>query len=261
MKLSLIISTYNKPAYLKKVLEGVKLQTRLPDEVLVADDGSGPDTALAVHEWRRSFPLLHVWQEDKGFRAAKIRNEAIKRAGGDYIVVLDGDCVPERHFISDHMSLAGKNFFFQGKRLLLGRNCSSSFDPASAARKSYLLGLLRKGQIKNSHHLLPFRFLPPMKDTALKGTRSCNMGFFRDDLFAVNGFNEDFSGWGREDSELVARLYKYGLKRKTHPFRALCYHLWHEENDKSRLDENEKLLARALFQAGAGYRCKNGISK
>lgn len=85
------------------------------------------------------------------------------------------------------------------------------------------------------------------------------MGFFREDLIAVNGFNEDFVGWGREDSELAARLYKYGLVRKNHPFRALCFHLWHEENDRSGLEKNEKILGDVL--ARPEYRCKNGISK
>ncbi|MDA8085250.1 MAG: glycosyltransferase family 2 protein [Nitrospiraceae bacterium] len=261
MKLSLIIVTYNKPVYLEKVLEAVRIQTERPDEVLIADDGSGPETGALIDEWRRSLPcpLLHVWHEDKGFRAAKIRNEAIKKSSGDYIVILDGDCVPERHFVSDHASLARKKFFFQGKRLLLGKRISGSFDPSMAARKSYLFRLFLDGEIKNSHHLLRMSFLPAFRDGRLKGTRSCNMGFFRDDLIAVNGFNEDFTGWGREDSELVARLYRYGLKRETHPFMALCFHLWHEENDKSRLEINEKILSGVL--AGRQYRCKNGITR
>ncbi|MDA8171037.1 MAG: glycosyltransferase family 2 protein [Nitrospiraceae bacterium] len=261
MKLSLIISTFNKPGYLGKVLEGVRLQTEHPDEVLIADDGSGPETARLVEQWRRSLPcpVLHVRHEDQGFRAAKIRNEAIKKSGGDYIVILDGDCVPERHFVSDHVSLAQRKFFFQGKRLLLGKGVSDSFDPSRTVKKGYLPGLFLRGEIKNSHHLLRFRFFPSLKDSRLKGARSCNMGFFRDDLVAVNGFNEDFTGWGREDSELVARLYKYGLKRKKHPFMALCFHLWHEDNDKSRLEINEKILSDAL--AHPGYRCENGISK
>ncbi len=261
MKISLLISTYNKTRYLTKVLQGVKLQTLLPDEVLIADDGSGPETASAIENLRKSLPvpLFHIWQEDLGFRAAKIRNEAVKKACGDYIIILDGDCVPERHFVADHACLAQKTFFCQGKRMLLGERGSGIFDPAEAVRTGYLLNLLLKGGIKNWHHLLRLPFLPSFKDNALKGTRSCNMGFFRDDLIAVNGFNEDFVGWGREDTELVARLYKYGLKRKCHPFKAVCFHLWHKENDRSGLEKNEKILNNVL--AGPGYRCENGISK
>ncbi len=261
MKISLVVSTYNNPEYLKKVLKGIRLQTENPYEVLIADDGSGPETAEAVENWRRTspFPVFHMWQEDLGFRAAKIRNEAIKKSSGDYIVSLDGDCVPERHFISDHAALARKGFFFQGKRMLVGRQASASFDPALARKKGFLLGLFLKGEIKNTHHLLRLPLMPGLSDRSLKGTRSCNMGFFREDLIAVNGFNEDFVGWGREDSELAARLYKYGLVRKNHPFRALCFHLWHEENDRSGLEKNEKILGDVL--ARPEYRCKNGISK
>ena len=261
MKISLVVSTYNNPGYLKKVLKGITLQTQPPYEALIADDGSGPDTAEAVGHWLNKplpFPVFHLWQEDNGFRAAKIRNEAIRRSSGDYIITLDGDCVPERHFIRDHASLAQKGFFFQGKRLLIGKRASGFFDPVLASN-GYLLSLLLKGELKNSHHLLRLPFLPGFRDASLKGTRSCNMGFFREDLIAVNGFNEDFVGWGREDSELAARLYKYGLNRKSHPFRALCFHLWHEGNDRSGLEKNEKILNDVL--ASPEYRCKNGISK
>ncbi len=263
MKISLVVSTYNTPEYLKKVLEGIKLQTERPYEALIADDGSGPETAETVERCRRAlpFPVVHLWQEDRGFRAAKIRNEAIKKSSGDYIIALDGDCVPERHFISDHAALARKGFFFQGKRMLLGRRASASFEPALAQETGFLLKLFLSGGLKNAHHLLRLPFMPGFSfgGRSLRGTRSCNMGFFREDLMAVNGFNEDFVGWGREDSELAARLYKYGLGRKSHPFRALCFHLWHEENDRSGLEKNEELLADVL--ARPEYRCKNGISK
>ncbi len=261
MKISIIISTYEAPQALRKVLKGMLLQTLPPQEVIVADDGSGPETGEVLKEYKRllPFPLLHVRHEHKGFRLAKIRNEALKVASGNYVVFLDGDCIPEPHFLEDHLRLAEKGFFFQGKRILLSREASEHIQPEDLASRAKLFGLMLKGNLKNAHHIFRAPFIPPIKDTGLKGTKGCNLAVAMADLMAVNGFNEDFLGWGREDSELVARLYKYGLRRKLHPFMALCYHLWHPEQPRERLKDNDALLEQTL--RADTYRCKNGIFK
>jgi glycosyltransferase involved in cell wall biosynthesis len=261
LSVSLIITTYNKPEYLKKVIAGVLLQRVLPHEIIIADDGSDEKTKKVVEEFRSAAacPVLHVWHEDLGFRAAKIRNEAVKRANGDYIIFLDGDCVPGRHFLSDHVSLAEEGFFYQGKRLLLTEAGSRCFDASRAGDTGFLFQLFVKGRLSHVHHLLRAPLFPAFSNRSLRGVRSCNIGIYRKDLIAVNGFNQDFVGWGREDSELVARLYKYGLRRKTHPFMAVCFHLWHEENARDRLAQNDKLLREAL--ESSDYRCRNGIEE
>ncbi len=261
LKISLIITTYNRPDYLRKVLEGVLLQRPLPFEILVADDGSDEGTKKVVEEFRimAPCPLVHVWQEDRGFRLAKIRNEAIKNAAGDYLIFLDGDCVPCRSFIADHIALAEKGCFFQGKRMLLKSGASADLDASRSGEIFFLLGLVLRGGVSNCHHILRLPFFPALKSRDLKGMRGCNMGFYREDLLAVNGFNQDFVGWGREDSELAVRLYRYGLKRRTHPFMAICLHLWHEENTRDRLGVNDELLRGAI--SSGSYRCRNGINE
>ena len=201
------------------------------------------------------WPLSHVWQEDRGFRAAGIRNRAILASTGNYIVLLDGDCIPDRHFVHDHCQLARPGFFFQGKRVLVGKKLAEGFTARSA--NSRRLGLFFSRDIENAHHLIRLPLFPTLTTTRLGGIRSCNMGFFRKDIFAVNGFNTDFTGWGREDSELAVRLYRYGLKRREHPFRAVCFHLWHPENPRGGLERNDNLLRDA--QASGHYECKNGL--
>ncbi len=193
-----------------------------------------------------SYPLLHVRHEDKGFRAAKIRNDAIRKSTGLYIVLLDGDCIPNRHFVKDHIRLARSGCFFQGKRVLVRKTMVEAFDWKYANAPQRLLKGMLSGGLGNTHHLVRCAWFPPMGASGLSGTRSCNMGLFKSDLFAVNGFNEDFVGWGREDSELVARLYNYGLKRNVHPFMAICFHLWHAENSRERLGHNDELLRKAI---------------
>ncbi len=235
------------------------LQRTLPYEVLIADDGSGADTEKTIGQFksRAFFHVEHLWQKHDGFRAARIRNQAIKKARGEYIIFLDGDCVPERHFIDDHLCLAEEGFFFQGKRVLLNRNASNRFEPAQG--RAMMLRLLAGGGVKNAHHMIRMPFWPSSWDASLKGIKTCNMGMYVKDLLAVNGFNEGFVGWGREDSELAARLFKFGLMRKKHPFMAACFHLWHEEVSRDRLAINDSILQQTI--AGSEYRCKDGIFK
>jgi glycosyltransferase involved in cell wall biosynthesis len=243
------------------VLNGLAHQTRAAEEVIVADDGSHPETAMAVEKLSTtvSYPLLHVWHEDQGFRAAKIRNDAIRRSTGDYIVLLDGDCIPNQHFVEDHIRLARKGSFFQGKRVLVEQTVAGTFQWQHANSPRRLLKHMLSGGLGNAHHLLRCSWYPLLNAPGLSGTRSCNMGLFKSDLFAVNGFNEDFVGWGREDSELVARLYTYGLKRNVHPFMAICFHLWHAENSREKLAHNDEMLRKALLSND--YYAPRGLAK
>ncbi len=241
-------------------MESAFHQTRLPEEVLVAEDGSDERTADAVKELlgHTPFPIIHVRQEDKGFRAAKIRNKAIARSSGDYIILLDGDCVMDKHFISDHELLSENRCFVQGKRVLVSRGAVPAFDYTVAASKLTLLRMAISGKISNAHHLLRLTYPKGIKNRKLKGIKSCNMSFYKKDFVAVNGFNEDFEGWGSEDSELACRFFKYGLFKKVHPFMAICFHLWHPTN-KMASDCNNLLLKTTI--TSGEYCCKNGLEK
>ncbi len=261
MKVGIIITTYDNPSALGRVLEGLNLQTRLPDEVIIADDGSGNETATLISAFKEKAPfsVIHTWQENEGFRAAKIRNKAIKCSNSDYLIILDGDCIPSRHFVADHILMAEKGCFFQGKRILIAKKSAEEFRATQAASSLHLFKLMISGSLSNIHHLLRLPLFPPLRNKNMGGAKSCNMGIFRNDLLAVNGFNEEFVGWGREDSELTARLYRYGLMRKIHPFIAICFHLWHPSVSRENLSENETLLQKALNSKE--YFCKNGIVK
>lgn len=261
MKVSVIVTTYNNPSALKRVLDGFLFQRRLPDELIVADDGSGVETEEVIKSFSKkaSFHVKHVWQENRGFRAAKIRNEAIKKTDADYIILLDGDCIPNRHFVDDHLRLKERGLFVQGKRILMSKKASETFTSDNANSPFSLFGLLVSNSISNPHHLIRVPFFPALRYVKLRGIKSCNMGIFRDDLIAVNGFNEAFVGWGREDSELAVRLYRYGLKRKQHPFMAICFHLWHLSHPRDTLSINDKILEETI--KNEVYSCANGIVK
>jgi glycosyltransferase involved in cell wall biosynthesis len=252
-----IVSTYNSPNYLRRVLEGFKTQTRYPDELIVADDGSTEETANLVAEFARyaPFAVRHVWHEDRGFRLAGIRNRAIAAASADYLVFTDGDCIPHPCFVEDHLRALDKGCFVTGKRMLVGKSLSSEF---SWRGSTNAIKHCIKGELSGCHHLVRLPWLIVSRH-GVKGLRGRNMAMFRSDLLAINGFNEQITGWGREDSELVARLFAYGVRRRETPFSALVLHLWHPENSRTRLAENDRMLSETI--SSGQYRCPNGIVK
>lgn len=260
MKVSVIITTYNNPVFLKKVLDSLQHQKRAADEIIIADDGSGKDTEELVQKSSAmfNFPLLHVWQENKGFRAGKIRNRAIAVSSGDYIILLDGDCIVNYNFVSDHLTLAEEGCFIQGKRVLVNKSAVTDFTYRDTSSFLRLLKMVCTGGLSNIHHLIYLPYSLSIKNRRLKGIKSCNMSFYRKDVLAVNGFNENFVGWGNEDSDLACRFFKYGLNKKVHQFMAVCFHLWHTTN-KTITDKNKELLAAAV--SSDMYYCEDGISK
>ncbi len=248
MKISVIVTTYNHPDYLGKVLNGYLRQRRTPDELVVADDGSGPETRAVVVEFARRapFPLIHAWQEDHGPRPAAARNLATLRSSGDYLIFTDGDCVPGPHFVEDHARLARHGSFVQGKRIYVRAKAVDGLTGAEGFGR--LLCLWLTGGINKPHHLIRIPGLAVHRNdpSGKRGIRSCNLAVFREDLEQVNGWNERFIGCWREDSELVVRLQRAGCRRRDAYFSAVIFHLHHDESDRGHREENDRLLDVAL---------------
>lgn len=258
MKVTLIITTYNWKEALELVLTSVKSQTVMPDEVIVADDGSRDDTKELVSEFSQDYPtkLLHSWQEDKGFRAAKSRNNAILKSTTDYIVMIDGDIMLHPNFIKNHIDAAQEGYFVQGGRVSLTKEHTAKQFYAFKLPNVFSSGVKnRKNTIENT--LLSKLFT--RKWNSDKSTRTCNFAAWKSDLIKVNGFNEAFEGWGREDSELVIRLLNFGLNRRYLKFAAVGYHLYHQENERASLAANDLLLEKTVSEALV--RCEQGLDK
>jgi glycosyltransferase involved in cell wall biosynthesis len=245
MRHSLVLTTYNRPDALRLVLESALHQTVMPGEVIVADDGSTDPTAavvrgLAPRFAERGVALRHVWHPDEGFRAAAIRNRALAVAGGEYILLIDGDCVLHRDFVRSHLRFARAGRLVQGTRVLL----SEARTRQALANGEIRFGAFERG-VGNRLNALPMRWLSPLVPSSsdpLRGVRSCNMGFWLADAERVNGFDERFVGWGREDSEFVARLVNAGVRRRKLKFGGIMYHLWHPERPRDALEANDELL-------------------
>ncbi len=259
MKISLVITTYNWKEALELSLKSCLEQVEKPLEIIVADDGSGEETAEVIRNMAcmAPVPVIHSWQEDKGFRLSASRNKAIARACGDYIVLIDGDIILEKHFISDHARFSRLGYFVQGTRVLLNEKLSKE-----VLAEKRLTGPFCTRGVENRKNCLRSSILAGLfsfKSKKMSGVRTCNFAFWRKDAIAINGFNEEFVGWGREDSEFTARLINYGLVRRNIKFNGLAYHLYHARHDRSKLGDNDRLLQETVEQKRCW--CEKGISR
>jgi len=246
MKLTLIITTYNWPDSLSLVMESIKLQTICPNEVIIADDGSGKETKDLITNIIKNSDLniIHSWQEDKGYRASRSRNKAILQSSGDYIILIDGDMILHPNFIQDHIAASEFGFYVQGSRVLLSEMQTKKVLDKKIVNFSFFTSGLKNR--KNSIHSKLLSSIFSNKKNHLRGIKSCNMSFYKQDCINVNGFNNDFEGWGREDSEFVVRLINSGVKRKNVRFNAIQFHLWHNEQSRVLFNRNEQILKDAI---------------
>lgn len=269
MRCSLLVTTYNWKAALAAALASVRRQTQLPDEVIIADDGSRADTRELLLAQAGDFPtaLRHVWQEDTGFRAASIRNRAIAASRGDLVVCIDGDMVLHPDFIADHLALAEAGSFLQGGRLQAGAEYTRrllagerpSFTPWMPVDFAAAHGDERR-------HALRWPWLARRKARSAHAgvtVMSCNMSFWRDDLLRVNGFDERMEGYGSEDLEIDLRLRNAGVRRRRLKFAGLAVHLLH--GSRAPVDpEDLSLPNNRVLQETIGLgttRCERGVDQ
>jgi len=264
--ISIIVTTYNREDALEAVLRSLWRQHGGDFEVIVADDGSGEATARLVDVWKAKLGcrLEHVWHADRGFLAAEIRNRAILAARGSYCVFLDGDCVVRPDFVGSHRRLAEPGWFVTGNRVLRSPGLTADVLREKLTPESWALGRWfaerRRGGVNRLAALLrlPLGPLRRLRQRVWQGARSCNLAIWRVDLDRVDGFDADYCGWGKEDSDIIVRLLHAGVRRKDGAFATGVLHLWHREADRSQLSENERKLAGAA--ADNRIRARQGLS-
>lgn len=249
MKISVIITTYNSPEWLEKVLWGYRCQSFSDFELLVADDGSGPETANVIRDMQSgaSFPIRHIWHEDQGFRKCVILNKAILQTQADYVVFSDGDCIPRADFLQAHFEKREKNHFLSGGAIRLPMELSRLITPdhiisQSAFDKKWLINNGLKNSsfkiLKLTHKKTLAQWmnrLTPTKATWNGG----NASTWKKDIIEVNGFDERMR-YGAQDREFGERLMNKGLKGIQIRYSAICIHLEHSRGyvNKPDLDRN-----------------------
>ncbi|WP_417351853.1 glycosyltransferase family 2 protein [Flavobacterium alkalisoli] len=259
MRTSLLVSTYNWPQGLKVVFKSLKEQTVLPDEVLIADDGSKEETKLLIEQFKNeiSIPVKHFWQEDNGFRKSKILNKAVAGSDSDYIIQIDGDCIMHRNFIEDHINAAERNMYLYGARVNILEDAVKEVLENKITSFSFFSKL-----IKNKTRSLHIPFLAgmykPHKEYSDK-FRGCNVSYWKSDFIAVNGYNESFEGWGREDSDLIIRMGNNGVIAKRLRYAGIVFHIHHKINSRDNFEANDRIQQETIEKKI--IRCEQGVDQ
>ncbi len=269
MKISVIVSTYNSEAWLEKVLCGYAAQTWRDFEVIVADDGSRPTTRELVERMAGDFPVLlrHIWHEDQGYRRQEILNQAILVANHEYVLFTDGDCIPRKDFVEVHARHAERGRFLSGGYCKLGMGLSQNIvaddigkgrcfdlDWLSQQEAQNLSNRLKLGAGETSAKLLD------AITTARPTFNNCNSSAWKDDLLAINGYDERMK-YGGPDRELGERLENHGVKGKQIRHRAVCVHLDHARGYKTTESVQANLSIRADTRGRKVVRTPYGIEK
>lgn len=268
MLISVIITTYNWPEALKKSLKSLDYQTDRNFEILIADDGSDDRTKMLVESFstKTDLAIRHIWHEDKGFRAASIRNKAAARANGEYLIFIDGDCAVPPSFIKKHCELAESGFFVPGNRVLLSEQATPVF---LATRELFfkrsLWQWLKSWWRGECNRFFPFvtlrlGWLRKINPKKWCGAKTCNLGLFRQDFISVNGMDENYIGWGFEDSDLVIRLQKFGIKRKAGRNAVPVIHLWHKINSDAPTTQQNRERLESMMRSKT-VRCSLGVDQ
>ena len=247
---SIIVLTYRRVPALLAVLRALAPQCTPQHEVLIADDGSPEADVQALCDGLPAFvcQVRHVWHPDTGFTASRARNLAALHSVGQRLIFLDGDCVPQPHFLALHHRLQRPGEFVNGSRVLIGPALTAqveagAVDLGSASWWQWLRWRAH-GDVNKLLHRWPWPSAPLRRQSRFvwKGIRSCNLALWRDDLWAVNGFDESFEGWGHEDADLVLRLHHQGLVRRNGFLATEVYHLWHRENARTQASKNRQTV-------------------
>ncbi|SHG44181.1 glycosyltransferase family 2 protein [Winogradskyella jejuensis] len=250
--ISVIISTYNQPEWLEKVLYGYEIQSYTDFEIIIADDGSTQETKTLIERFSETskYNISHVWQEDKGFRKTKILNKAIVASQGEYLILTDGDCIPRKDFVQCHFELRKSGCFLSGGYFKLPQSISKKItkediENQNCFDKRWLLdqGLKKSFKLnKLTSKGLKERLLNTLTPT--KATwDGMNASGWKQDILKVNGFDERMA-YGGEDRELGERLMNLGAKPIQIRYSAICVHLYHTRGYKNEAAEQANLKIR-----------------
>ena len=259
IKTSLILSTYNRPDALTLCLESIRRQRVLPDEVIIGDDGSKEETRQVIEKFQKDFPvpLIHIWQEDTGFRLAMARNKCMAAAKYEYIIQIDGDLILHRSFVEDHIHFARKGFYIKGGRVNIEKKLT---DKLSRKLQYKTLNFLTPGlsRRENAIRCLSLaNYLAPNRKTA--PGLGANMSFWKEDIIQINGYDEFFVGWGGEDYDLAMRLQHLGRKKLALKFAAIVFHMWHNDVHMQNRKKNFDYYHDAVDKKR--IRCEKGIDQ
>ena len=257
---TLIIATYNWPQALALCLKSVLGQTVLPGEIIIADDGSTPETKAVIDDYKEltNVPIKHLWHKDDGYRKTIILNEAIRVASFPYIIQTDGDMIIHKLFIQEHLEAARKGLYIRGSRAMINKSATEKLLQNNSIDVSFFSkGLINR--MNSLHSSIVSAFYDAItRSGPKKGVLGCNFSYWKKDVVAVNGYNNGIIGWGHEDTELGARLINNGVSKKNLKYKAVCFHLFHAHFPRESEALHWQLVTKAF--AEKIVECANGYS-
>lgn len=242
MKVSVIISVYNHFEWLRLILDALRQQSYDNFEVLIADDGSSPETVAQIRDYIATHPevkIIHSWHPDEGWRKNIALNEAVRRSGADYLIFIDGDCIPHPRFVEDHVRLAKHGRVVAGRRVDLPKKVSEKIEKTSMLSGDYSKKIRNEILISlfssfgESFKVLKRLVRFPIKDGKVFGMKrggilGCNFSLYKEDFYKVNGFDERYLAPGTgEDTDIDVRLANAGVTAVKVSRAALMYHRNH----------------------------------
>ena len=250
-EISIIISTYNSPDWLLKVLIGYQCQSLQNFEIVIADDGSRQETIDLINKMQQelSYPIVHVWHKDNGFQKSQILNKAILKCSAPYIIMSDGDCIPRKDFVQVHNNYKEEGYFLSGGYFMLPMNISKSITNEDIeAQKCFDVNWLKSKGLKISfknNKLSSKGFKSKLLNKITPTNASWNghnASGWKEDILKVNGFDERMQ-YGGQDRELGERLFNLGIKSKQIRYSAVCVHLDHPRGYKNQdsIDKNRAI--------------------
>jgi cellulose synthase/poly-beta-1,6-N-acetylglucosamine synthase-like glycosyltransferase len=261
MEASLIIPFYKDIPGLELILLALNKQSAKGRfDVIIAEDDNANATRdfLSAISPTLSFPIQHTTQDDIGFRKCKALNMAVKIAASDFLVFIDGDCIPHRHLIKEYLQSKEKKKVLYGRRVNLSQSFTETLLKTKNLNKLNFLSLLGTGTTRIKEALyIPFA---PEFAKSKRQFWGCNWGILKEDLLAINGFDEDYAEYGYEDIDVYIRLYAAGCRPKSMKFQAIMYHLYHKHRATNEMMNRGEIMFEQKKQSGI-YRCKNGIEK
>ncbi len=267
IKVSLIISVYKKIKPLSLIFDALKNQSFNEFEVIISDDGSGEEMKKYILSQKNKFPfpVKHISHDDSGFRKNKILNKSILNSGGEYLIFLDGDCIPHSEFIKEHFKNKKVNTALCGRRVMLGEKISeealqgniTDFSPLKLFWDSVFGGERKTSYADDSVYLSNNLFRKKISKQRINLT-GCNFSLHKNMILKINGFDKNYAGPGiGEDSDIEFRLKLSGAEFSSVKNLAIIYHIYHSETKVN--PANIEYFAKV--KSSGNFICKNGIEK
>jgi len=226
---SVILTTYNQPRLLDLVLQSYERQSRLDLEIVIADDGSGPETREVIERYDHQAPfrIHHVWQPDRGFRKSEAVNRAILESRANYLVFSDGDCLASRTFVEEHLKASRPRTYVVGGHIRLTPEYTASLTPQEVRAGKFERQGTRLERLELwATHLKSLVYIAARKRRKPK-FYGVNFSVDRESFYSINGFDHTYSNCGREDSDLRNRMQLAGVGARSLWHRARVFHLHH----------------------------------